>query len=364
MAVQAPTQVSDALAHWLQSVIPTLRETGSIPLPQLRVGPGDAGARRYFILPEYPDLLAVYTPPVGEDGQVFAGIAQYLRRQGVHAPAVYAADYQRGFMLIEYLGRDLYLDTLTAANVDQHYSRALDSLLLMQTAPREAGLLADYSAEELRDEMDLFPEWFVKRLLDHQLNTGEKKQLDALFRHLIDSALAQPQCFVHRDYHSRNLVSNNLASNNPVSNGDVPGVIDFQDAVWGPVTYDLVSLLRDCYVRWPREQVQQWLSGYGNRLKNAGVIETFDPVPFSEWFDLMGMQRHFKVLGIFARLYLRDGKPGYLSDLPLVMRYLLEAGEQWPQTRPFVQWFRETLLPLCEQQTWYQPVETAGYTPG
>ena len=315
---------------------------------------GDAGHRQYFHIDAAPEYLAVYAPPKLIDSQIFVDLVHYLREQGIHAPQVFAFDKAKGFLLIENFGDELYLSALNADNVEALYGEALLTLLRMQQSPSDENLINDYDAEKLHAEMALFPEWFVEKLLGYPLSAEEKNLIDNTFASLSDSALQQPQVFVHRDYHSRNLV------HRPVG---PPGVIDFQDGVWGPITYDLVSLLKDCYVRWPQERVSRWAQAYRSMIVSAGLIKQVDPDIFQRWFDLMGLQRHIKVLGIFARLSLRDNKNTYLHDLPLVIRYTLDVVGGYPEFARFHQWFAEKLLPLCEQQSWYTDFRNAGYCP-
>ncbi len=312
---------------------------------------GDAGFRRYYRLPTHPSLLAVDAPPDTEDSRAFVDIARFLRDQGVHTPEVVSMDVERGFLLVEDLGDQLYLQALTDETVDLFYGEALMTLLRMQQCARPPRLLPDYDHKLLRQEMELFSDWFVPKLLGYNLESRELKMLETLFEWLEESAQAQPQVFVHRDYHSRNLM---------VREGAAPGVVDFQDAVWGPITYDLASLLRDCYIRWPRERVEGWALAYGAMAADVGLIDETQQQAFLGWFDRMGLQRHIKVLGIFARLYLRDNKPAYLDDLPLVIRYTLEVAESYPELQAFADWFKQRLLPLAQQQPWYRDYTSAG----
>jgi len=325
----------------------------------LRLEPlsGDAGFRCYYRLNTTPALLAVDAPPATEDSAAFMRIAAFLREQGVHTPSVIAADLERGFLLVEDLGDRLYLPALTAATVDTLYAEALNSLLLMQQSPHRGSLVPDYNQSRLRQEMELFKDWFVPKLLGHALTTAELDLLGRVFRQLEASALEQPRVLVHRDYHSRNLlICDGQGSKGPGG----PGVVDFQDAVWGPLTYDLVSLLRDCYICWPQARVRGWALDYRDLAVTGGVLQECSDAQFLRWFDWMGLQRHIKVLGIFARLYLRDHKPGYLQDLPLVMRYTLEVAETYAEFADFVAWFKAVLLPLAEQQHWYSDYACAG----
>lgn len=320
---------------------------------------GDAGFRCYFRVPSEPSLLAVFSPPETEDNATFITLARFLRDQGIHAPEIIAADLERGFMLLEDFGDRLLLGELTPESVDLLYGEAMMVLLRLQQCPvsdyakgnRGKKPLPEYDRHKLRQEMELLRDWFIPQLLSYELSDDEHALLDQTFALLESAALEQPQVLVHRDYHSRNLL---------VREGEAPGVIDFQDAVCGPLTYDLVSLLRDCYVRWPRERVEAWAMAYGNMAIEVGLLPLVKQQTFLRWFDLMGLQRHIKVLGIFARLWLRDGKSGYLSDLPLVMRYTLDVAEAYPELAAFRQWFIDTLLPLAEQQDWYSDYRQAG----
>lgn len=339
------------LSQWLAAVMPDLN-VDNLALEPLS---GDAGARRYYRIEPDPERLAVYAPPETENSELFVKLADYLREQGIHAPRIHAADFERGFLLIDNLGERLYLSDLCPVSVDVLYGEALMTLLRLQQSPPTAPVLGHYDREALIKEMQLFPEWFVGRLLGYQLNGQEEEMIAGVFEALVESALEQPSCFVHRDYHSRNLIHREFGP---------PGVIDFQDALWGPFTYDLVSLLRDCYVRWPQEQVERWALTYAAMAKDVGIAPAdMSAEQFMQWFDLMGAQRHIKVLGIFARLALRDDKPSYLHDLPLVIRYTLEVLGEYPQFQRFVEWFQQNLLPLAENQTWYTDYQTAGYTP-
>ncbi len=320
---------------------------------------GDAGFRSYWRVNSEPSLLAVDAPPATENNRAFVDIARHLRSNGVHSPEIVAVDYQRGYLLVEDLGDGLYLPALKSDtdagratdSAEMLYGEALLTLLRMQQAPPLADVIAPYNQQALRAEMNLFSDWFVPQLLGYELNEGERSLLSEAFSLLEVSAAEQPQVLVHRDYHSRNLLWRE---------GAAPGVVDFQDALWGPVTYDLVSLLKDCYIRWPRADVERWALAYGNMALDTGILPDLSAEQFLRWFDWMGLQRHIKVLGIFARLYLRDGKPGYLQDLPLVLRYSLEVLERYPEFAVLAEWFKSQLLPLIEQQSWYSDYRCAG----
>lgn len=305
---------------------------------------GDAGFRQYFRLSTAPATLAVVAPPATEKNDAFVAIACYLRERGVRAPDIIAYEPDQGYLLVEDLGRDLLLDHLTPETVDSLYGEVLTSLLRLQQLPPDEQLFAPYTRELLHSEMYRFNEWFAEGLLNYSLSEDEQNLLNSLYQQLEDSALEQPRVITHRDFHSRNLV---------YSAGVAPGVIDFQDAVAGPLTYDLVSLLRDCYIAWPREQVQRWALAYASMASDVGLLEDVSAETFLRWFDWMGLQRHIKVLGVFARLSLRDGKHGYLKDLPRVVRYVREISLQYPELSAFNQWFESRIMPLVRQQPWY-----------
>lgn len=346
--------ISDELRQWVDAQWPHLTlndfalrpefHTPDAQAPSWQALAGDAGFRRYFRLASEPPLLAVYAPPTTEPNALFLKLASHLRQHGVLAPAVAAADLERGFLLLEDLGATLLRQELNNDSVEGLYAEALNCLLHIQQCPTAELGLPVYDRERLRQEMNLFSDWFVPQLLGHTLTVAELHMLDRWFRRLEDSALEQPQVFVHRDYHSRNLI---YRPDGP------PGVIDFQDAVTGPVTYDLVSLLRDCYIRWPENRVRRWALCYANIATQAGLLPLVSEERFLRWFDWMGLQRHIKVLGIFARLSLRDGKHGYLNDLPLVVRYTLDVARRYEEAGEFLTWFEETLMPRVRQQPWW-----------
>lgn len=299
---------------------------------------GDASFRRYFRVHSHNlSWIAVDAPPDKEDSAPFVAIARAWEPLAIHAPLVHRADLEAGFMLLSDLGDTLYADRLDAVSADDLYARALLTLTHIQQCRTVAGRsLPPYDRALLMREMALFREWFLPRLLGLALTDAEQAVLDDVFEALTRSALAQPRVCVHRDYHSRNLM---------VCEGGTPGVIDFQDAVEGPVTYDLVSLLRDCYVAWPPARVRDWALGYRDQAAACGIIAPVDDATFLRWFDLMGMQRHLKAVGIFARLKIRDGKGGYLGDIPRTLNYLLTVGEGYPECAEFVALLRTRVVP-------------------
>ena len=284
----------------------------------------DASFRRYFrAFCADGTYVVMDAPPGREDVRPYLRVSRLLEPLGIHVPHVHAADIERGLVLLEDLGTTPYLARLGEADAaDSLYGDALETLARLQLRGAEAAAeLAPYDRAALRREMDLMPEWFLARHLGLRLPEQTRAALEATFEWLIEEALGQPQVFVHRDYHSRNLMV--TASGNP-------GVIDFQDALRGPVGYDLVSLLKDCYIAWPRERVCAWVSGHRAQLGGSALAGR-DEEEFLRWFDLIGVQRHLKVLGIFARLWHRDGKAGYLRDLPLTLSYLQQTCREYPQ---------------------------------
>lgn len=334
------------LTNWVAQQTPTEQH----PIELISLG-GDAGFRRYFRFQTPSRWLAVDAPPATEDTTQFIAIAHLIEQQGVRSPRIAAADVNQGFLLVEDMGDQLFFCQVDVDNADNLYQRAISILLQLQCIQDDAAIIPRYDRALLRRELDIFSEWFASKLLGHSLSTAEQRLLNDVFIQLENNALTQPQTFVHRDYHSRNLL---LLDNNSL------GVIDFQGALWGGVTYDLVSLLRDCYLRWPAERIKEWALNYHQQAFNAGVIPAVSEPEFLRWFDWLGLQRHIKVLGIFARLNLRDGKTGYLNDLPLVIRYILEVAERYPELQAFANWFQQILLPLAQQQSWYQDYQTAG----
>jgi aminoglycoside/choline kinase family phosphotransferase len=305
-----------ALRHWLQNDL-------QLPVEDLQPASSDASFRRYFrvFLPNGLTRIAMDAPPPQEDTRPFVRIAAQLRDLGLNAPVVHAAESEQGFLLLDDLGQQAYLSCLDADSVGHLYGDAMQALLQLQRC-QDDGSLPRYDATLLRNEMQLFVDWFLQRHLGLDLATDVG--LESVFVRLVESAQVQPQVCVHRDYHSRNLMH---------LSGANPGVIDFQDAVWGPITYDLVSLLRDCYIDWPRGQVEDWVRDYHQQAMDAGLLQghalALDFDQFLRWFDWMGVQRHLKAIGIFARLHHRDGKSGYLGDIPRTLTYVRDVSGRY-----------------------------------
>lgn len=304
---------------WLQQVLdqPFTLTTAS----------ADASFRRYFRvhLPTHT-LIAMDAPPPQEDCRPFVRVAEQLLAAGLNVPNIVAQDVTQGFLLLSDLGNDTYLSQLSRDNAKALYGDACQALIKMQLATQPDALPA-YDSALLMRELQLFPEWYVSKHLGQTLSAEQQAVMDKTFALLIDNILQQPQVTVHRDYHSRNLM---------VTPDNNPGVLDFQDAVIGAITYDLVSLFKDAYIRWDEEDLMDWVVRYWQSAKKAGLPVTADFGEFYKDFEWMGVQRHIKVLGIFARLYHRDGKEGYLKDMPLVMQYLQAACERYVELRPFL----------------------------
>ena len=307
------------LLKWLSEVLKTddfTCETAS----------SDASFRRYFrVSLSGQTYIAMDAPPEKEDCTAFLAIAKLLRQQGVNAPKVFKQSLSKGFLLLSDLGKACFLDKLTLESVDNLYSQAVGVLHLVHELPVLGLTIPAYDSALLQREMDLFNVWFLDGLLGIKLSTSEHTELTAMMDVLIESALEQPQVFVHRDYHSRNLML--------TDKGEI-GVIDFQDAVVGPITYDLVSLFRDCYIDWPDDKVYSWLDQFLQQRHTKGCLDKFDTASFYRWFDLMGAQRHMKAIGIFSRLLLRDKKSGYLQDIPRTLGYLVNVCSQYKVLSP------------------------------
>lgn len=347
MALQEAEQRKQALTRWARQQLHTRWPQVEWGQDCLQALSGDAGFRRYYRVESAGitcALLAVDAPPATEDSAQFVALANYLRSHGVRAPAILAVDIAQGFLLVEDFGDILLQKSLQPDAATALYGEALITLLTLQQCPDDLQLIPRYDQALLRRELTIFSEWFVEQLLEYSLNIAEQALLERTFIQLEKSALEQPQVLVHRDYHSRNLL---------VCESGAVGVIDFQGALWGPCTYDAVSLLRDCYLRWPEEDVQRWALSFGNMAMDAGLLPAVDTTTYLRWFDWMGLQRHIKVLGIFARLHLRDSKPHYLGDLSRVLGYVLDVAAGYQELAEFTDWFRRKILPLAAQQSWY-----------
>lgn len=321
----------EQLTAWVEQ---TLGITGGHIAP----ASSDASFRRYFrvTLPG-KSYIVMDAPPEKEDCGPFIKISAAMSRYGLNVPRVLEQDLAQGFLLLSDLGHQQYLSALNEQSADQLYGDAITALVQLQgNGKLSEAALPRYDHALLMREMGLFQEWFLEQHLQITLNREQQQALDTVLEWLAQQSLQQPYVWVHRDYHSRNLMV--TAEHNP-------GVLDFQDAVIGPVSYDLVSLLKDCYIAWPRQRVEAWVAQYRQQAMAAGVNAGASQQQLLHWFDLMGVQRHLKVLGIFARLNIRDGKPGYLQDIPRIMEYVLEVVRRVPQLQPLRRLLEERVLP-------------------
>ena len=322
----------DLLRHWLEQGLGWQRY-------DLAPASADASFRRYFRVSRGDETVIVMdAPPQQEDVEPYLRIAGMLDAIGVNAPRILARNAPEGFLLLTDLGSTTYLAELERpARADALYADAIEALVRIQA--RGAGFgaqLPPYDEKLLRFEMSLFTDWLLARHLQMSPDPDAAQALARVFDSLVANALEQPPVFVHRDYHSRNLM---------VCPDRNPGILDFQDAVHGPLTYDLVSLLRDCYVAWPQDRVLAWALDFRGRAASAGLEVGSDPRQFLRWFDLMGVQRHLKASGIFARLWHRDGKPGYLADVPRTLEYVAQACSRHADLAPLGELVAGRVLP-------------------
>jgi aminoglycoside/choline kinase family phosphotransferase len=337
------------LENWLVAQFPERQFT-------LSPASADASFRRYFRIKFDDDrtLIVMDAPPQQEDCSSFLQVGSLFSAAGVHVPEILAQDLTQGFLLLSDLGNTTFLQALNGnstgidgaprnADASRLYSDATNALLKIQLASRP-GLLPEYDEALLLRELNLFPDWYLARHLQVTPPGDQKAQLDATFRLILENNLAQPRVFVHRDYHSRNLMVTSPG----------PGILDFQDAVYGPITYDLVSLFKDAYIRWDEERILDWLIRYWEQARKLQLPVASSFADFYRDFEWMGVQRHLKVLGIFSRLNYRDGKSGYLNDIPLVADYLRKACERYRELNP--------LLTLLDEWEINKPDLKVGYT--
>lgn len=309
----------EALQTWLKGVL-KLSTLSLIPLA------GDASFRRYYRLVLSPDqnYMIMDAPPGIEEVQPFITIAQAFTRLGVCVPQILARDIEQGFLMLTDFGDRLYLPELTNTNVDQLYAIALTALSKIQRyRPESDGALPVFGRQAMRRELLFFEEWFLAK---HVQVSIPERILQQTYEFILAAAESQPQLCIHRDYHSRNLM---ILPNNQV------GVLDFQDAAWGPITYDIISLLKDSYIDWPRARVIQWAQDFWAHSISEGILPKVSFEQYLHWFDLMALQRHLKVLFIFARKFHRDGSTHYLGDIPRTLRYTLDITKQYPELSDF-----------------------------
>ena len=323
----APDDRLSQLTAWLATL-------DLVEVASRRPASADASFRRYFRLDVVPalraklgaTLIAMDAPPDRENVPAYLKVQALLLDAGVNVPAIVAQDVARGFLLISDLGITTYLQRLTIDNAPFMYSDAVDALIKFQLHS-QPGVLPDYDRAFIKRELDLFPEWFIGKHLGITMTDVQQGQLDKVFEAIISTCLAQQQVFMHRDYHSRNLMF--LEQGNP-------GVLDFQDAVFGPVTYDLGSLLRDAYIQWDEELVLDWVVRYWQSAKRVGLPVNPDIDAFYQDFEFMALQRHLKILGIFCRLNYRDGKTNYMGELPTVSDYVRKTANRYIVLKPLV----------------------------
>jgi len=330
MSLPLKDQRFSVLVDWLQQDL-------HLDIKHIVAASTDASFRRYFrVTHNQGQHIVMDAPPDKENTGSFVQIAELFRTADIHVPMIVNKNIQQGFLLLEDFGSNHLLDSLHTGNAEKLYQEAMDSLFRLQTRIN-IGLckLPLYDQALLNRELNIFHDWFLEKRLGLVLPPAIINHLHPL---LIESALEQPQVCVHRDFHSRNLM---------VLDSNSPGILDFQDAVIGPISYDLVSLLRDCYIDWPNAKIEEWSRHYYERLLDTGLV-TVDFKHFSRWFDLMGLQRHLKAIGIFSRLHLRDGKSGYLADIPRTMHYICEITAKYPELMEFHTFLQLQVLPVYQ----------------
>ena len=322
--VSAPMLPNDARLVQVTAWLAALPRQHRIDPATLAVASADASFRRYFrVVAGSNTRIVMDAPPGKEDVRPFVHVATLMRAAGLNAPEIIEADESQGFLLLSDLGRDTYLAVLNEANAPELFSDAIDALVRWQLASRP-GELPRYDEALLRRELELFPDWYVARHLKHELTPAQRDVLETMFRRILASNLAQPVVYVHRDYMPRNLM---VAAPNP-------GILDFQDAVMGPISYDVASLFRDAFISWDEERVIDWAIRYWERARRAGLPVAADFGSFWRDFEWMGLQRHLKVLGIFARINYRDGKPHYLADTPRFIGYVRSVARRYDELAP------------------------------
>ncbi len=325
----------DQLADWVLNELSLEGfSRGALPLKPVS---NDASFRKYYrVQGPQGSLIAVDSPPEKEDNKAFIAIAEQWRHAGINVPIVHAYDLDNGFMLLEDFGDQLLLNSLNEQTVEGLYHRSFNLLHDIQSQP--SGLLPLYDEKLLRFELSLYPDWFLQQFMGLNLEKNEKKAFEDLFDLLVSSALEQPRVTIHRDFHSRNLML--------LPEGKL-GVIDFQGALNGPVLYDAVSLLKDCYQSWPKEKVKNWLLEYAD---GVSPLDTASPPQILKWFDWIGLQRHLKCLGIFSRLWLRDGRASYLGDIPKTLEYVLAVCRAYPELEAHSLWLETRVLPSLSER--------------
>ena len=323
----------NSLQNWLTEILGTNAFN-------LKPASEDASFRTYHrLFLKNKTFIVMDAPPEQENCKAFIKITKKLRACDVNVPIIHNVNIEQGFLLLSDLGNDLYLNKLNKSSIYELYSDALSTLVAIQVLVNVGGV-DGYDKSLLIREMNLFREWLIEKHLNIKLSDSQVKILTKLFDLLVNNALQQPKVFVHRDFHSRNLM---------VTKENNPGVIDYQDAVYGPISYDLVSILKDCYIKWPKEEINKWVDFYLNKLYEEKAQYRINRDEFVRWFDLMGVQRHLKASGIFARLSHRDGKHNFLEDIPRTLSYILDLKEAYEELRPICIILEELVLPRLKE---------------
>ena len=323
----------NSLQNWLTEILGTSAFN-------LKPASEDASFRTYHrLFLKNKTFIVMDAPPEQENCKVFIKITKKLRACDVNVPIIHNVNIEQGFLLLSDLGNDLYLNKLNKSSIYELYSDALSTLVAIQVLVNVGGV-DEYDKSLLMSEMNLFREWLIEKHLNIKLSDSQVKILTTLFDLLVNNALQQPKVFVHRDFHSRNLM---------VTKENNPGVIDYQDAVYGPISYDLVSILKDCYIKWPKEEIDKWIDFYLNKLYEEKAQYRINRDEFVRWFDLMGVQRHLKASGIFTRLSHRDGKHNFLEDIPRTLSYILDLKETYEELQPICIILEELVLPRLKE---------------
>ena len=323
----------NSLQNWLTEILGT-------SVFNLKPASEDASFRTYHrLFLKNKTFIVMDAPPEQENCKAFIKITKKLRACDVNVPIIHNVNIEQGFLLLSDLGNDLYLNKLNKSSIYELYSDALSTLVSIQVLVNVGGV-DEYDKSLLISEMNLFREWLIEKHLNIKLSDSQVKILTTLFDLLANNALQQPKVFVHRDFHSRNLM---------VTKENNPGVIDYQDAVYGPISYDLVSILKDCYIKWPKEEIDKWIDFYLNKLYEEKAQYRINRDEFVRWFDLMGVQRHLKASGIFTRLFHRDGKYNFLEDIPRTLSYILDLKETYEELQPICIILEELVLPRLKE---------------
>ena len=322
------------LQNWLTDALGT-------SVFNLRSASEDASFRIYHrLFLKNKTYIVMDAPPEQEDCKLFIKITKKLHACNVNVPVIHNVNIEDGFLLLSDLGDDLYLDKLSDSTIYDLYSDAINALVNIQNSANIGGL-DEYDKNLLKSEMNLFTEWLIEKHLQIELKEAQRKDLIKLFDLLVANAEQQPKVFVHRDFHSRNLM---------VTKENNPGIIDYQDAVYGPISYDLVSILKDCYIKWPQEEINKWVDFYLNKLHEDKSKFKIERDEFVRWFDLMGVQRHLKASGIFARLSHRDGKQNFLEDIPRTLSYILDLKDTYKELEQICIMLEELIIPKLREK--------------